>query len=104
MRKKINKIFKVCYFINLIIIAGILIYPLISMIISNEKDSFELFILQIYAFAILLAFTFCITFLGLNIWGVFINYKYRIIHILVIVIMLIWILWGIYQYHHGVLP
>lgn len=100
----VKKLYKYLYIINLWLIIGIFLYTCIGSIFSIKEISEikNVEFLRIYCIGLLLAPTLCISFLGLNIWGLFIDKPNKKKLIVTIIILSIWIYWGIYTWSKGV--
>lgn len=98
------KLFKILYIINVVIIGCALLYPIVFKILPSTKTTGNDLVLQYYAVLVLLAFSFCITFLLINIWGFFIHKVKRLPYVITTFVLLIWIIWGIMRYSYGVMP
>lgn len=96
-----SKIFRILYTINVVIIVLILLSPIVKLI--TDHSSVAVLSIGYYAVLLLLSVTFCVSFLGLNIYGA-LKYKMKRARYYTISIFIsIWILWGIYQIVNGYL-
>ena len=100
-----HKTFKIIYFSNLLIILIGIASPIIDWLVKEGPHNFEL---QYYSVLIILAFTFSLTFLIVNIYGTIKYVKYRKHFLIVSIIMFVWSFGGVYQavylYTHNISP
>ena len=88
-----SKVFKILYITNLLIIILSLLSPILEW---NTKADTNLE-LSYFATFIVLSITLCISFIGLNLYGLF-KYKiHRKKFLIVTILMGIWIAVGVYQ-------
>ena len=102
-QEKIKKIYSILYNFNLWIIIGfVLLTTITSLFKSRVSERWLGLILSGYLSALLLAPTLCISFLGLSIWGLFIDKPNKKRLSITITILIIWTCWGIYTWSKGV--
>ena len=102
-QKKVKKIYSILYIINFLLIIGFfLLTSITSFIKSNVSERWLGLIFYEYLTALCLAPTLCISFLGLNTWGLFIDKPNKKKLIITTIILSIWICWGIYTWSKGV--
>jgi len=90
-----NRIFKILYFTNLTIIILSLLSPVVNWATKTGEYNWSL---AYYSILILGSFTFCVSFIFLNIYGM-IKYKvHRLRFLLISIIIGLWIVAGIYQF------
>ncbi|NLW48933.1 MAG: hypothetical protein GXY86_16585 [Firmicutes bacterium] len=106
MKRNIGeKLYKYSYKINFWLILYAFLHACIVNLFGIKEISKNVIILEllvIYYTALLLAPTLCVSFLGLNIWGLFIDKPNRKKLIITIIFLIIWISWGIYAWSRGV--
>jgi hypothetical protein len=96
-----KKIFKNLYIINLSLIIIALLIPLfIKLFNSSYNDTSLLY----YAIFTLLGVSLCISFLGINIWALFLYKKQWYIYSIVIILMAVWIILGVNKFSANVFP
>ena len=98
-----GKIFKILYFLNLLIIVFGLLFPLVENVFLLKEITFKDTGLSLYGVLIILSISFCLSFLILNIWGVMLR-KNKLVYGVVTAILIIWIVWGLNQWHKDVFP
>lgn len=98
-----NKLFKILYILNLLIIILILLFPIIENIFTYKKITTKDIGLPLLGSILILSVSFCVTFLLLNIWGIKVK-KNKPMFGIIILILLVWIIWGGYYLIKGVFP
>lgn len=94
-----KKIFKYIYFTNLVIIIIALLIPIVKLLFDNSYlDKIHI---GYYAVLTLLSITICITFIGLNLYGLIKYKQHRWKYTVITILLLIWIIWGAYQIING---
>ena len=96
-----NKIFKIIYFANVIIIVAALLTPIIELLIDNGSS--DGLLLSYYAVSTILSITFCIVFFALNIFGALKYRAHRVRYYTIAFLSSVWIIWGTYQIVYGYL-
>jgi uncharacterized membrane protein (DUF485 family) len=90
-----SKKFRILYLANLAAILLGLLSPIIRLI--ADPLSLNVVLLRFYSVLILLSVTFCISFLGLNVYGALKYRPHRARYYAVGIFLLAWIIWGTYQ-------
>jgi hypothetical protein len=96
-----TKLYKYLFYINLGIIIIAFLYAIIGSFLSDDITTLCLIL---YLTFLLLSWTFCIIFFFINIYGFFTKKFNRKVHLLLIILLAIWIGFGIDFYFNGILP
>jgi len=93
-----KRLFYRMYFINISILALIFLIPLIQYLVFSEyKDISEVLYLQYYlSFSV--ALIVVVSLLVLSLFGIKIDKSYYIWHAIASILLLLWLIWGIYQW------
>lgn len=89
MKKETSvRLFKLIYTINSVIIIGSVFWSFLG----NEP------LLSLYYTLLLLSVSFCLSFLFINIWGIFINRGHSVVYVSLSLLLIVWIGWGLYLF------
>jgi hypothetical protein len=91
-------VFKILYVVNLTIIILALVTPIIEATTTTGEYNWQM---KYYAVVVLLSITFCISFLGLNVYGFVRHGQYRIKYLWTTILISAWVLFGVYQLGYG---
>lgn len=101
MEKRGKSVFAILYWINLLIIIGSLLSPIIIKLFDPSVTETSLLYYSIF---VLLGITFCVSFLGLNIWAIFGKKENRIVYAVVAIVMIVWVILSLMKYSANVFP